>query len=202
VHLAWQTSLLGSVEPSIDPTFASAVRRPLDPAGDAWIDHVPGWVSGADALFAELLDRVQWQSPVVRMYDRMVETPRLNGAVESHIRPPVVEEMRARLSERYATEFCSVGANLYRDGRDSVAWHGDRVARELPEACIAIVSLGACRRFLLRPKGGGRSVRFDPQPSDLLVMGGSCQRTWQHSVPKVARAEPRMSLTFRHKYDD
>jgi alkylated DNA repair dioxygenase AlkB len=202
VHLAWQASLLGSVEPSIDRTFATAVRRELDPAGDAWIDHVPGWVSGADELFAELVERVSWQSPVVRMYDRMVDTPRLHGSVGLDIRPPLVEEMRESLSARYGMEFCSIGANLYRDGRDSVAWHGDRVARELPEACIAIVSLGGGRRFLLRPKGGGRSVRLDPQSGDLLVMGGSCQRTWQHSVPKAARAEPRMSVTFRHKYDD
>ena len=202
MHLAWQTSLLGSVEPSVDAAFTSAVRRPLDPSGDAWIDHVPGWVSGADELFAELADRVEWQSPVVRMYDRMLDTPRLNGRVGHDIRPPVVEEMREQLSERYGMEFSSIGANLYRDGRDSVAWHGDRVARELPEACIAIVSLGGARRFLLRPKGGGPSVRLDLHSGDLLVMGGSCQRTWQHSVPKVARAEPRMSITFRHKYDD
>jgi alkylated DNA repair dioxygenase AlkB len=72
----------------------------------------------------------------------------------------------------------------------------------LPEAIIAVLSLGGTRRFLLRPKGGGKSVRFEPASGDLLVMGGSCQRTWQHSVPKVAHAHPRMSLTFRHRYDD
>jgi hypothetical protein len=201
VHLAWQASLLGSVELSVDAAFSSARRRPLGD-GDAWIDHVPGWVTGADELFAELADRVEWQSPVVRMYDRLVDTPRLHGRVGRGIRPPIVEQMRELLSARYAIEFMSIGANLYRDGRDSVAWHGDRVARELPEACIAIVSLGGTRRFLLRPKGGGRSVRLDLMSGDLLVMGGSCQRTWQHSVPKAAHAEPRMSITFRHKYDD
>jgi alkylated DNA repair dioxygenase AlkB len=109
--------------------------------------------------------------------------------------------MRVALSERYEVEFTSVRANLYRDGRDSVAWHGDRVARDLPNAFVAIVSLGGRRRFLLRPKGGGRSVRFDPGPGDLLVMGGSCQRDWQHTVPKVAAAQPRISLTFRHAYE-
>jgi alkylated DNA repair dioxygenase AlkB len=96
----------------------------------------------------------------------------------------------------------TVGANLYRDGRDSVAWHGDRVARTLPEATIAIVSLGGTRRLLLRPRGGGKSVPFELRSGDLLVMGGSCQRTWQHAIPKVSRAEPRISLTFRHRYDD
>jgi alkylated DNA repair dioxygenase AlkB len=108
--------------------------------------------------------------------------------------------MRTALSGRYGIAFTGVGANLYRDGRDSVAWHGDRVARDLQEALVAIVSLGGRRRFLLRPKGGGRSVRYDPGPGDLLVMGGSCQRTWQHSVPKAAHAEPRISITFRHAY--
>ena len=67
---------------------------------------------------------------------------------------------------------------------------------------MAIVSLGGSRRFLLRPKGGGQSVRLEPGPGDLLVMGGACQRTWEHTVPKVAFAQPRISLTFRHAYDE
>jgi alkylated DNA repair dioxygenase AlkB len=115
-------------------------------------------------------------------------------------RPAVVEAMRAALSTRYAVEFTGVGANLYRDGRDSVAWHGDRVARDLPSALVATVSLGGTRRFLLRPKGGGRSERFEPRSGDLLVMGGACQRLWDHTVPKQAMADPRISLTFRHAY--
>jgi alkylated DNA repair dioxygenase AlkB len=134
------------------------------------------------------------------MYDREVRQPRLNGALAAERRPPIVEEMRRALSQAYETDFISVNANLYRDGRDSVAWHGDRVARTLPTAVVAIVSLGGTRRFLLRPKGGGSSVRIEPAAGDLLVMGGSCQRTWQHSVPKVARADPRISITFRHAY--
>lgn len=201
-QLTWQGSLLGTCEASVDPSFASALRIALDPESEAWIDHVSGWVSGGDDLFADLAGSIKWDAPVVRMYDRLLDTPRLNGLVEPDIRPPVVEEMRSLLSARYGIEFRRVGANLYRDGRDSVAWHGDRVARDLPEACIAIVSLGGRRRFLLRPKGGGRSRRVDLLCGDLLVMGGSCQRTWDHSVPKVAHAEPRMSITFRHRYDD
>jgi alkylated DNA repair dioxygenase AlkB len=108
--------------------------------------------------------------------------------------------MAAALSERYGVEFTQVGANLYRDGADSVAWHGDRVARELPEAVVALVSLGAPRPFRLRPTGGGASVGYVPGPGDLLVMGGSCQRTWQHAVPKMRVAAPRMSVQFRHAY--
>jgi alkylated DNA repair dioxygenase AlkB len=97
-------------------------------------------------------------------------------------------------------EFTQIGANLYRDGADSVAWHGDRVARELPEAVVALVSLGAVRPFRLRPTGGGPSIGLLPGPGDLLVMGGSCQRTWQHSVPKTRASAPRISVQFRHVY--
>jgi hypothetical protein len=198
--LAFQGTLLGSAEPTIDRSFAGAQRADL--AGGAWVEHVPGWLSGADELFDVIAGTVTWRSPVVTMWDKRIQQPRLSGSLAVIERPAIVEEMRTALSARYEIEFLSIGANLYRDGRDSVAWHGDRVARTLPEATIAIVSLGGSRRFLLRPKGGGRSVRFELASGDLLAMGGSCQRTWQHCIPKVARAEPRISLTFRHRYDD
>jgi alkylated DNA repair dioxygenase AlkB len=108
--------------------------------------------------------------------------------------------MGALLGERYGVGFTRIGANLYRDGADSVAWHGDRVARELPTATVALVSLGAVRPFRLRPAGGGTGPGFLPGPGDLLVMGGSCQRTWQHAVPKVRAAAPRISVQFRHAH--
>ncbi len=200
VDLMFQGSLLGTADPAVDSDFVGCIRRDL-PEG-AWVDHVPGWVTGGDDVFSLVADLVDWQSPMVRMWDNLVQTPRLNGSLPRGRRPAIVDDMRAALEARYDQTFASVGANLYRDGRDSVAWHGDRVARDLPEAVIAIVSLGAVRRFLLRPRGGGRSIRYDLASGDLLVMGGSCQRTWQHCVPKVAHAEPRMSLTFRHRYDD
>jgi hypothetical protein len=198
--LAFQGTLLGSTEPSIDWSFAGVRRDQLAEA--AWVEQVAGWLRGADKLFTIVTDIVKWQSPMVRMWDRQLQQPRLSGSLKPGERPPIVEEMRAALSERYGQKFLAIGANLYRDGRDSVAWHGDRVARSMPSATIAILSLGGPRRFLLRPKGGGRSVRYDLASGDLFVMGGSCQRTWQHSVPKVVRAEPRLSLTFRHHYDD
>ncbi len=198
MELALQGNLLGLGEPSIDMSFAHATRATLD--GDAWVEHVPVWLDGADTLFAALLESMDWQGRVVPMYERMVDQPRLTARLPRRAGVEVIDAMRAALSERYGIPFTGVGLNLYRDGRDSVAWHGDRVARDLPEALVAIVSLGGRRRFLLRPKGGGRSVRYDPGPGDLLVMGGSCQRTWQHSVPKAAHAEPRISITFRHAY--
>jgi alkylated DNA repair dioxygenase AlkB len=198
VHFSLQGTLQGSLEPAVDASFSGAERTNLDDA--AWVDNIRGWVAGADVLFDDLVEQLHWEGHRVHMYDKVLDEPRLRGNLDDGVRPEIVERMRALLSARYGVDFTSVRANLYRDGNDSVAWHGDRVARDLPEACVAIVSLGGQRRFLLRPKGGGRSARFDPAPGDLLVMGGACQRTWEHTVPKVAHAEPRMSLTFRHAY--
>jgi alkylated DNA repair dioxygenase AlkB len=198
----WQPSLLDSGEVGFDALFHGATRREL--AEGAWLDHVPGWVHGADELFSTLLDTVAWESRTIRMYDREMVEPRLVARWrldEDELPLPVIPAMGTALSARYGVTFSSVGANLYRDGNDSVAWHGDRVARDLPEATIAIVSLGYARPFRLRPKGGGRSISLLPDRGDLLVMGGSCQRTWDHSVPKVRQAGPRISIQFRHDYD-
>lgn len=194
---AWQASLFGGDRPAIDRSFTAVTRTHLDPT--AWLDVAPGWVSGADALFEVVLARAPWETHRVHMYERMVEQPRLTARWDDQ--PAVVDEMRAVLSDRYRVEFTSVGFNLYRDGRDSVAWHGDRVARELPEAVVAIVTLGGRRKFQLRPKGGGRSTTLWPASGDLMVMGGSCQCTMDHCVPKMAAAEPRVSIQFRHAYD-
>jgi len=114
---------------------------------------------------------------------------------------PTARACSAPLSDRYAVRFTPGRVNLYRDGSDTAAWHGDRVARELPEAVVALVSLGAIRPFQLRPAGGGPSVLYRPGPGDLLVMGGSCQRTRQHAAPKCRGVGPRISLQFRHAYD-
>ncbi|MDT7566759.1 MAG: hypothetical protein QOE32_4393 [Pseudonocardiales bacterium] len=206
-ELGWQPSLFGGGDdaPDIDESFAG--RRRYGLSDGAWVDLVPGWLSGADALFDRLLANTPWQGPrEVRMYERMVLEPRLThrwvlterSPVE--LAEPVLARMAGVLSARYAEQFTQVGVNLYRDGSDSVAWHGDRVARELPTATVALVSLGAVRPFRLRPTGGGRSVGLMPGPGDLLVLGGSCQRTWQHAVPKVRRAGPRISVQFRHAY--
>jgi alkylated DNA repair dioxygenase AlkB len=137
------------------------------------------------------------------MFDKRVIEPRLTSSwrasSEKPLTPPVLEAMRRALSERYEVDLDSMGMNLYRDGRDSVAWHGDRIAKEIERPIVALVSLGHPRRFLLRPKGGGRSRPFELGRGDLLVTGGRTQRVWQHSVPKVASAVgPRISLAFRH----
>ena len=200
--LAWQPSLLDGGPVGFDDAFSGLQRRDL--TDGAWVDHQPGWCRGADELFARLLEQAPWRGRSVHMYDRVVVEPRLTHRWVLDGGPPPPDdllEMARALSDRYRVRFSQVGVNLYRDGADSVAWHGDRVARELPEAVVALVSLGATRPFRLRPTGGGESVLFRPGAGDLLVMGGSCQRTWQHAVPKCRGVGPRISVQFRHAYD-
>ncbi|MBV8305723.1 MAG: alpha-ketoglutarate-dependent dioxygenase AlkB [Acidimicrobiia bacterium] len=198
----WQPSLLDeATEAAIDSAFASVERVELDP--ESWVDYAPGWISGADGLFADLLTSTAWGQRTRWMYDRQVVEPRLTSSWRAEsgeaLAPAVLEDMRRALSTRYGVELDSMGLNLYRDGRDSVAWHGDRIARAIECPIVALVSLGSPRRFLLRPKGGGRSRPFELGGGDLLVTGGRTQRLWEHSVPKVAGAVgPRISLAFRH----
>ena len=140
-----------------------------------------------------------WRSERRHMYDRIVDVPRLVASLpEDGPGHPLVDRIRDVLSTHYATAFARVSMGYYRDGADSVAWHGDTTARDMEEpTLVATVSLGAPRRFLLRPRGGGRSIAFSLGRGDLFVMGGACQRTWQHAVPKVARALPRVAVMFR-----
>jgi alkylated DNA repair dioxygenase AlkB len=200
-RLAWQSSLFDEPgTPAADPAFDGLRRHRLD--ATAWVDHVPGWLRGADEMFAWVLAQAPWEETEQELYGRVVATPRLvarwryDGTPGSL--PPVLEEIRATLDARYRRGFDQVSANLYRDGRDSVAWHGDRIARTVADPLVAILSLGHPRRFLLRPRGGSTQLTLEPQSGDLVVMGGSSQRTWQHSIPKVANAGPRISVTLRH----
>jgi alkylated DNA repair dioxygenase AlkB len=200
-----QGSLLDMAdEVGLEPLGSSVRRRPL---GDgAWIDLRPGWVTGADELFARLARSVPWRAEQRRMYENVVQVPRLLSFYgESRPLPdPSLDEARRMLSAHYAEElgesFRTAGMCLYRDGRDSVAWHGDTNGRGGTEdTMVAIVSLGTPRTLALRPRGGGGpAVRHDLGHGDLIVMGGSCQRTWEHAVPKSARVVgPRISVQFR-----
>jgi len=196
-HVVYQPSLLDAFEAtSIDAGFTGIMRHELGRA--AWVDHQPGWVTGCDALFDRLLVDIPWQTTTVHMYERKLAQPRLTAHVAlDEGAPPELRAIHRALSDRYDCELGACGLNLYRNGRDSVAWHGDRVGRELETALVAIVSLGAPRSFVLRPKGGGPSTKFLLGRGDLIVMGGTTQRTWQHAVPKVAKAGPRISITLR-----
>lgn len=201
--LSWQPTLFGGEEPAFDASFSALERIQLDPT--AWVEYAPGWVGGSDVLFEDILERRNWGQRARKMYDQKVIEPRLtapwNLRSGEPLEPPILEDIRIALSERYGIEFDSVGFNLYRDGRDSVAWHGDRIKKEVVDPIVVLVSLGAPRKFLLRPVGGGASKAFMLGAGDLLVTGGKTQRTWQHSVPKVAQAGPRISLAYRHGMD-
>ncbi|MDQ4144133.1 MAG: alpha-ketoglutarate-dependent dioxygenase AlkB [Actinomycetota bacterium] len=201
--VTWQPSLLDAEEPSFDESFSRLERIDLDPT--AWVEYQPGWISGADSLFGAVLESRDWGQRARQMYDQKVREPRLtapwNIRSGEPLEPAVLEDIRRVLSDRYGVQFDSVGFNLYRDGRDSVAWHGDRIKKEIEDPIVILVSLGYPRRFLLRPKGGGKSRAFMLGAGDLFVTGGKTQRTWDHSVPKVAKAGPRISLAYRHGMD-
>jgi alkylated DNA repair dioxygenase AlkB len=186
------------------PLGATVQRTTLDHG--AWIDLRPAWIAGADALFERLAETVPWRAERRHMYDRVVDVPRLLSfyAEGEPLPDPMLDDAKQALDEHYAAElgepFRSAGLCRYRDGRDSVAWHGDTIGRgSTHDTIVAIVSLGAPRSFLLRPRGGGGpTLRHDVGHGDLLVMGGSCQRTWEHAIPKSTRATgPRISVQFR-----
>jgi alkylated DNA repair dioxygenase AlkB len=170
----------------------------------AWLDVHRDWLPEADEVFTRLVETVPWRAERREMYDRVVDVPRLvhtylAGDALPH---PALDEARDALSEHYLSElgepFRTAGCCYYRDGRDSVAWHGDTIGRgRSQDTMVAIVSLGDPRRLCLRPRGGGDSIAVEMGHGDLVVMGGSCQRTWEHAVPKVAHAGPRISVQFR-----
>jgi alkylated DNA repair dioxygenase AlkB len=188
---------------SFDASFSALRRIELEPG--SWLEVQDGWVRGADDLFEQILKGRKWGQRTRRMYEGRVLEPRLtapwNLRSGAPLEPAILDEMRLALSRQYEVLFDSIGFNLYRDGRDSVAWHGDKIFKEIEEPVVALVSLGERRKFLLRPKGGGKSRSFFLGRGDLLVTGGKTQRTWEHSVPKVAAAGPRISLAFRYGMD-
>ncbi|OSZ59381.1 alpha-ketoglutarate-dependent dioxygenase AlkB [Streptomyces pharetrae CZA14] len=180
------------------------IRR-TDLGSGAWIDVLPGWLSGSDTLFEHLSAEVPWRAEQRTMYDHVVDVPRLLAFYRAGepLPHPVLTEARDTLSAHYGDElgepFATAGLCYYRDGRDSVAWHGDRIGRGAREdTMVAILSVGTPRDLLLRPAGGGETLRRPLGHGDLIVMGGSCQRTWEHCVPKTSRAAgPRISIQFR-----
>lgn len=203
---AFQASLLDVTEDVAPGPLGRAIGRTT--LGDgAWVDVSKAWVRGADTLFERLVGTVPWRAERRPMYDRVVDVPRLLCfyADGEPLPDPALDAIKHALDEHYGAElgepFVTAGLCLYRDGRDSVAWHGDRIGRgNTDDTMVAIVSLGAPRALLLRPNGGGagRTLRNELGHGDLLVMGGSCQRTWEHAVPKTAKpVGPRISIQFR-----
>ena len=200
----FQGSLLdGDAGPEVAELGGTVQRTELTQG--AWVDVRPGWVTGADGLFLRLRAEVPWRAERREMYDRVIDVPRLVCFYDHDdtLPDPALDVARDALSAHYATElgepFTTAGLCYYRDGHDSVAWHGDRIGRgRLENTMVAIVSLGEHRRLSLRPRGGGNQIGFTLGHGDLVVMGGSCQRTWEHAVLKTARpVGPRISVQFR-----
>jgi alkylated DNA repair dioxygenase AlkB len=196
----WQPSLLDGGDPGLDVSYDGLRRITLDER--SWVDYCPGWLSGSDTVFDSLAGEARWQQRTVTMWDKQVLEPRLTAGWSTdaaHV-PPLLAQMCRLLSARYAVGFDSVWVNLYRDGQDSVAWHGDRNRLVMDRPMVATVSLGARRRFLLRRRGSSRiEHELRPGAGDLVVMGGECQQEWEHTVPKTARVVgARMAVTIRH----
>jgi alkylated DNA repair dioxygenase AlkB len=200
-----QASLIDDLtdQPTLGALGATVQRTML--TRGAWLDVRRGWLSAPSAVFDDLAGQVPWQAERREMYDREVDVPRLLAfyAEGAELPSPVLTHARDALSQHYGEElgepFRTAGLCLYRDGRDSVAWHGDTIGRSRTEdTMVAIVSVGAPRALLLRPRGGGEALKFLLGHGDLIVMGGSCQRTWEHAVPKTAQpVGPRISIQFR-----
>jgi alkylated DNA repair dioxygenase AlkB len=204
VSVSVQESLLdvGS-EPALGPLGTTVRRTPL--TRGAWVDVRPGWLAGSGDVFSRLLETVPWRAEKRHMYDRVVDVPRLLCfyGEDAPLPDPVLVAARRALNAHYGAElgeeFRTAGLCLYRDGRDSVAWHGDTIGRgQTEDTMVAILSLGTPRALMLRPRGGGDARRYELGHGDLVVMGGSCQRTWEHAIPKASRvAGARISVQFR-----
>ena len=182
---------------AIDVTFANANRTMLDP--HSWVEVVPGWVSGPSTLFELLAKAVAWKQHTRRLFDQTFLEPRLTAEYRDlRDSPHQLVDIAAALSTHYAVSYDSVWLNLYRDGRDSTGWHRDRFSCRRPYCVVPVLTLGATRRFLLKPRHGGPSVALAPRSGDLIVMGGRCHEDWLHGVPKApGTLEPRISVNFQ-----
>ena len=194
--VSFQRSLFGVAVPRCDPELRGLQRTEL--GAGAWIDSRREWVEGHETLLEALWSAMRWHAQRRRMYDRVVDVPRLLASWPAYgPGHPLIANLAAALSRHYGRPLPGISLAAYRDGRDSVAFHGDRLGPARADAIVAIVALGARRRFLLRPVGGGRSRALEFGGGDLLVMGGTCQQTWEHAIPKVANADLRISIQLR-----
>ncbi len=171
----------------------------------AWLDRLPGWLAGSDSVLETLLADVPWRAERRQMYDREVAVPRLlswyqdSDPLPHHMLTAARDSLNVYYGKELGEPFVTAGLCLYRDGRDSVAWHGDTIGRgSHSDTMVAILSVGSARPLHLRPRSGGAGLRVPVGHGDLVVMGGSCQRTWEHSIPKTAKpVGPRVSIQFR-----
>jgi alkylated DNA repair dioxygenase AlkB len=192
-----QQGLFDDLAPQLDVDFVNARRIDLDET--SWIEYVPGWFTGSDHLFTELMETAPWERRDRWMYSRQVTEPRLTAEYPDIASAPqaLLHKVAGVLSSHYGVDYRSLWINLYRDNRDSTSWHGDLIGRVQEQSVVPVLSLGATRRFLIRPAEGGKSISFQPGSGDLIVMGGRAQRDWRHCVPKLATpAGSRISVNF------
>jgi alkylated DNA repair dioxygenase AlkB len=196
MSIAWQESLFG--EPQGERLSFENVRRDELPRG-AWLDLVPGWLPDHAELFDWVLANGPWVQRMRTMWDNEVLTPRKTASFPQPF-PSQIAELVEPLNNRYGVELDSCLVNLYRDGNDAVAWHADNVRKVLINPLVVTISLGAKRSFLVRPvEGGGVLKRYRLGEGDLLVMGGTMQHRYHHTVPREKTASgARMSVTLRH----
>jgi alkylated DNA repair dioxygenase AlkB len=183
---------------AFDTSFATAKRIALD--ARSWVEVVPGWMSGSRVLLERLATTVPWKQHDRRLFDQTFREPRMTAEYRSLRNVPekaLLDAVRA-LSQHYGVEYDSLWLNLYRDGEDSTGWHRDRFSCRRPECIVPVLTLGATRRFQIKPRDGGSSVTFRPGSGDLVVMGGRSQEDWVHGVPKEPGvAERRVSINFQ-----
>ncbi|MDL5364615.1 alpha-ketoglutarate-dependent dioxygenase AlkB [Xanthomonas sp. NCPPB 2654] len=155
----------------------------------------------AQAWFEALRDGAAWQCLRRPMYDRVVDVPRLLASYRLQALPDTLplRDLHAAVQARVPAPYSAVGLNLYRDGRDSVAMHNDKLHTLVAPHPIALVSLGAPRRMNIRAKAGDRrSIAVELAPGSLLAMSHASQLTHEHGIPKTVRpVAPRMSVVFR-----
>jgi alkylated DNA repair dioxygenase AlkB len=182
----------------IDTSFATAKRVAID--AHSWVEVVPGWMSGSRIVLERLTTAVPWRQHDRRLFDQTFREPRLTAEYRNLRNVPEKALLNAvhALSQHYGVVYDNLWLNFYRDGQDSTGWHRDRFSCRRPECIVPVLTLGATRRFLIKPREGGPSLAFKPGTGDLIVMGGRSQEDWVHSVPKEPGiAEPRISINFQ-----
>lgn len=198
MKLQVQAGLFASAgEFAVDASFSAAVRTPLD--ATSWVELVPGWLSGSEALFQELARGVSWKQHHRNLFGQRFLEPRLTAEYRElrDMPHPSLIAAAETLSAHYGTRYDSVWLNLYRDGRDSTGWHRDHFSCRRPECIVPVLTLGTARRFLVKPRRGGAALSFSPRSGDLVVMGGRSQQDWLHGVPKAPGAAARISVNFQ-----
>ena len=167
----------------------------------------------AAQAFNQIKTENEWEQPEITIFGNTVLEPRLStwhnelgegykySGVMRRAQPfsEILSDIRNRCAEVTNATFNSVLVNFYRNGQDGLGWHSDNEACNGPEPTIASVSLGATRRFDMRHRKTGETIKIQLESGSLLVMAGKSQHCWVHQVAKTKRVhEPRINLTFRY----